>query len=497
MRQVLTPIITVLSVCLGTVYAARLEMKQLIFMVAMLAVGSLGSLYHPFWGVLLYYTFAVLRPQYLWSWSLPGGVRWSLFAAMIVLVGCVLNFGKLLERRRLNAVMVLIVLYGLWLILSILCAHEPSLAMAWGMEYGKILLIGLVTSVVIRHVWQIKVMTAMILVMLGYIAWEINYLYLFDGRLDIFHKGYGGLDNNGAGLMLAMGVPIAYAFGVAAPRPWQKAVSWLLALFMLHAVLMSYSRGAMLALGLTAIWILIQHRPRHQAAALALAGCLAVSVLAGAEIRSRFTSMLNYERDYSAQSRFDSWEAGWEIAKEHPITGQGIRNSNLYTRNYGADVGGRTIHSQYLQIAADSGIPAMLTYMTLLGAAVVYTRRSRRGCLDYLEDFQQAHPLRAPDPSVRLMANIALACQCSLILFAFGGLFLSVEVFELPWLLIVLAGVMPNAVQNYLDFRVREDQRMFAEPLPPAPRPNRTRRPQRTQHTGLAMPHLAKGLSHP
>ena len=80
-------------------------MKQFLFMVVLLVAGSLGSLYHPFWGVLLYYTFATLRPQYLWDWSLPQGVRWSLFAAGAVLLGCVLNASKLMERRRVSRVM--------------------------------------------------------------------------------------------------------------------------------------------------------------------------------------------------------------------------------------------------------------------------------------------------------------------------------------------------------------------------------------------------------
>jgi hypothetical protein len=45
-------------------------------------------------------------------------------------------------------------------------------------------------------------------------------------------------------------------------------------------------------------------------------------------------------------------------------------------------------------------------------------------------------------------ADLALACQASLIIFAFGGLFLSLEVFELPWLMLVLAGAFPRVVHR-------------------------------------------------
>ena len=458
MRQLFLPIAAVFSVCVGVFCVARLEMKQFLFMVVLLVAGSLGSLYHPFWGVLLYYTFAVLRPQYLWDWTLPQGVRWSLFAAGAVLLGCVLNLSKLMERRRINMVAALMILYAVCLIFSILTAHAPNIAMSWGIEYGKIMLIGLIASIVIRHLWQIKLITAMILITLGYVAWEVNYLYLFDGRLDIFHKGYGGLDNNGAGLMLAMGIPIAYAFAVTAKARWQRMVCWMLALIMLHAVLMSYSRGAMLAVAVVAVWILLNHRPRRHAIVIALVASLAVSVLAGKEIRERFQSMTGYKQDISAQSRLESWSAGWEIAKAHPLTGQGIRNSNLYSRNFGADYEGRTIHSQYVQIAADSGIPAILVYLTLLGTAFVCLRQSRRMCLEYVEQQMERHPDREPDRLTQQFTGICLGCEGSLLIFAFGGVFLSIEVFELPWLFIVLAGVMRGATEHHLDGLARTEK---------------------------------------
>lgn len=425
-------------------------MKQLAFMIGMLTIGSLGSLYHPFWALMLYYGFAVLRPQYLWDWSLPQGVRWSLFAAVIVMISCVINFSKLVERRRFNAVLGLMLVYALLLLASILTAYDPAIAMQWGREYGKIFFIAVIASLVVRHLWQIRLLTIMILLTLGYIAWEINYLYLVNGRLDIFHRGFGGLDNNGAGLMVAMGVPIAFAFGVSAKEHWQRGLAWFAAALMVHVVLMSYSRGAMLGLVVAAVWILLNHRPRRHAMIIALVACLAVSVMAGKEIRERFLSISQYQADISANSRFESWAAGWAIAKEHPLLGQGIRNSNIYTSNYGADRVGRTIHSQYLQIAADCGLPALMVYVTMVLVALWYLRRSRIMCTDYVEQFMHDHPHGNPDPQTQQFVHLALGIEASLFVFAFDGIFLSLEVFELPWLMIVLAGVLPSAVEDHL-----------------------------------------------
>ena len=44
-----------------------------------------------------------------------------------------------------------------------------------------------------------------------------------------------------------------------------------------------------------------------------------------------------------------------------------------------------------------------------------------------------------------------LSCQGSLLIFMTGSGFLSLEVFELPWLLIVIAGVVPGAVARELE----------------------------------------------
>jgi len=453
-------------------------MKHFLFLIGMTLLGGLGSVYHPFWGIVLYYTLAVLRPQYLWNWALPMQMRWSLFAACIVIVSLIINAGRGFFRFKFNMIPALILGYGFMLLASVLNAHYPDTATEWGMEYAKIMLIALITSVVVDRLWQIKVLTVMMVICLGYVAWEINYLYIFDGRLDIFHRGYGGLDNNGAGLMLAMGMPLAYAFGSCASKRWLKMVSWFIAILMLHGMLMSYSRGAMISALFGLMWILIHHRPRKQALAIAAVAVLATSMLAGEEIRDRFRSSAEFDADTSAQSRFDSWAAGWAIATEYPLTGQGIRNSKYYTKNYGADRQGRTIHSQYIQIAADSGIIASLVYIAMLIAAVYYLRNSRSLCREYLQEFKRQYPDKEPDLLTSQFVYITLGLEASLLIFAFGGIFLSMEVVELPWILMVMAGVTSIATRHHLHMMEDSQQKPslddeeFPQLLPTHPEPS-------------------------
>ena len=245
-------------------------------------------------------------------------------------------------------------------------------------------------------------------------------------------------------------MPLCLAFATSAKSKMIKLGCWFITLLMLHGTLMSYSRGAMLSVVAGILWILINHRPRYQAAMMLLLVVLIVPALAGQEIRERFFSTSDFDADQSAQSRFDSWSAGWAIAMENPITGQGIRNSAYFIQNYGADRVGRTIHSQYIQIAADSGVLAMLTYIAIQITAFWSLRRTRLYCKEYVKERKARAPDAEMDHLTEQTIQLTRGCEAALLIFSFGAIFLSVEVVELPWLLLVLASVMPHISQQHI-----------------------------------------------
>jgi len=411
-------------------------MKQTLFMIVATLVGTLGVFVDgPFVALAVYYLFAVLRPQYLWLWALPQGIAWSQFVAIAAIIGAVgYAFGAAPFRppedppfRGWSLSQKLYVAFGVWVVFSYFTAMNQQIAGIWVIEYLKIFLVFTIAVLVVRQprqVWQLYLVATISLV---YIAYEVNELYLVEGRLDIYHHGYGGLDNNGAGLMLAMAVPLSlYAFEAARAK-WR----WVFAAavpVLVHAVLMTYSRGAMLSLVLATPFFLARSRRRGQFALITLMMAIALPFMAGREIRERFMTLNEYQRDESANSRFQSWEAAIQIANAHPLLGVGIRNSNLFSYKYGADMEGRTIHSQYLQILADSGYPALILYvggtLTLIGGLMRARRR-----LKQRED-EEAHLLRS-------MLN---GIEGTLIIFVVGSAFLSLEVFELPYLMALLGG---------------------------------------------------------
>jgi O-antigen ligase len=115
------------------------------------------------------------------------------------------------------------------------------------------------------------------------------------------------------------------------------------------------------------------------------------------------------------------------------VFGFGIRNSNLYTFDYGADEQGRTIHSQYLQLAADSGWVALGLYAALVLSIFAGLWQVRWRLRKYR------------DPETANVRSLAAGVECALFLFCFGAVFLSVEHFEMPYILMLL-GVQVHAI---------------------------------------------------
>lgn len=438
-------------------------MKHFLLMLGVTVLTSVVATAVPFWGVMLYYSFSTLRPQSLWAWSLSGmpQVRWSLIAIIISIGGTLINLPTILQAFRANKVMVLLCAYATLMLLSMLTAFNPDTSWMWAKEYGKVFAMFVIASLVIQRFWQVRAMSLMIVCCLGYIAYHFNHMYFFQGgRLDIFHVGFGGLDNNGAAALLALGIPFAYFLAMSPAGRWvtaRRVAGAIIGLLLMHAIMMSYSRGAMLAAVFGLLWLMFNHRPRIQAVALSLLLVVAIGAMAGDEIRDRAMSTTDYKNDESAQSRFDSWSAAWDIVWDHPILGKGIRNSNEYSQNYGADMAGRTIHNQYLQIAADSGVPAASLYIAMIGFGIYGLGRARKRCLAAQTAFDNDPNPKGPHDAEELVKEakdaglLCLAIQTGLLTFSFSSMFLSVELVELPWLLIALAGILPFAVERRLE----------------------------------------------
>jgi probable O-glycosylation ligase (exosortase A-associated) len=453
-------------------------MKQLILMIALTLAGTVGVfVVEPFLGVWIYYLFAVLRPQFMWEWSLPPGVNWSRYVAVATLLALIGTKMGLLASPKgesggqgpappLHAVHYVTAAFGVWIVLCYFLApyHNPFWTDDVFVEYFKIFIMFFTATAIIRRFGQLWILFVMIGGTLAYIAYEMNFLYFVNNYLAIYRRGYAGLDNNGAALMLAMGVPVCL-FLWDGYRRWYRWAFLAVIPVLIHAILMSYSRGAMLSLLVVSPLWLIRAR-RRVLLALVYGGVLAMlPLMAGKEIRERFFSIEQHEIDESARARRASWAAAIRMANENPIFGVGLRCSNMLSYRYGADMEGRTIHSQYLQIAADTGWAGMGLYVLMLFTAWLGLRRARR--LLAGRDDEESRQARA----------VASGAEGALFVFCVGAAFLSLEVFELPYLVLLLMaqisrvkGVASPTARSLQGAEPAADVMPIFDPFPPVPR---------------------------
>jgi O-antigen ligase len=156
-------------------------------------------------------------------------------------------------------------------------------------------------------------------------------------------------------------------------------------------------------------------------------------------MQARFFSIKDNDVDASANSRRASWAAAWAMAKDNPIFGVGIRNANLYSHDYGADVEGRTIHSQYLQTAADSGFVGLGLYLSVIASTFWNARCVRRAVAG------------RDDPEADRVRAVANGAEGGLATFCVGSAFLSLENFELPYLLVLLGAQAASMADDVRD----------------------------------------------
>ena len=228
----------------------------------------------------------------------------------------------------------------------------------------KILLVILLTVSVVREPGQVRLFAWVVTASLGYLAWVFNSQYYFDQWNRILTHGFGAVDNNGAAMIMVVGVPLAFFMGIYDKRLWVKGLCFLAALLLIHVVFFSFSRGGMLGLcvvGIGTFAVALFHLPNKAlTVAAAVAFVFASLYLAGQGVRDEFWSIFADEEklDASAASRFVTWGAAWRCILDNPL-GVGPRNFIYVCHNYGLGTQ-KSVHNLFLQTGADYGVPGML-----------------------------------------------------------------------------------------------------------------------------------------
>jgi O-antigen ligase len=325
-------------------------MKGLLFTYLMTYGGAAISLVRPIYGLCIYISFAILKPDLLWAATVPLG-NYSRVIGIALLVGWMLHGcgGFRLGRALVPALAIL----GFWFfsgISAMLAGHQEP---AWHYMdiITKIAIPCFVGITLINTKEDLALVAGSMVASTGYLALHHNEMYLAYGLAEG--------DNMIAHTMAAV-LPMLVFFAMSSQQWWLKGVCYAAAALSLHTVLFNMSRGAFLGVAASACvgFVIIKKTPQFYL--FCVLASLVVLRMAGPTVWEEMNSMFveSEQLDDSATSRFVFWKSMFQSTMENPLFGVGPENWRHVSWKY--NIPGREGHGMWLQLACEIGIPGFL-----------------------------------------------------------------------------------------------------------------------------------------
>lgn len=236
-------------------------------------------------------------------------------------------------------------------------------------------------------------------------------------------------DNNDFGLALNMTLPMMFYMARDIGSKWLKRLLWLSFFCSVLAILLTYSRGALL--GLAVVLGMFTWKSRHRllgAGVLAGLALLVITFAPGAWM-DRMSNFLHGNLDESAEGRLNAWHFSIELAKQYPITGGGFETftPELFERiTPGLRFAGP--HSIYFEMLGEQGYVGLIILLTTLGSCFVTLRRLRRQVRNR--------------PELQWISKYSDMLEICLMAFAVSGAFLPRAYFDLWFELAVCTALL-------------------------------------------------------
>jgi len=409
------------------------------------AAAAGGALFSPVLGVIGYVLHYDIGPERQW-WNADlrmFGLRYSYTLAIMIGIGIALNFrslrwGKaLLVGQEKLMLAFLAIVWGVSLITEspVYTQVDPP----W-IKMTKLLVFVLMMTHVVTTVrymnWLFWALVVGSLI-LGLEAYTAGRGAFAVGRLELV-GGPDFQDSNALAAYLAAMLPI---IGIQFLRsPWYGKLLCLAAgVFTANAIILTRSRGAVVGLAVGAAMAVVL-APRKYRAKIGL-GLVAVAIggtfLADVGFWERASTINSPEQemDASARSRFEIWEGGIQMAKDHPL-GVGPGNFGRHIGNYLPQYAGRDAHNTYVRCLCEVGWVGLAVFAALIVNAAICMWRVMRRSQDL------------PDKDRDHVAYLSYALLVSLVIFAACGVWGSLVYTESLWWLLAMPVCMMRVTEN-------------------------------------------------
>jgi O-antigen ligase len=341
-------------------------------------------------------------------------------------------------------------------------------------DYSTVLILAGLVIVAARTTVDLVVFVVAFMVGTAALAWQTNFMFhLTHGagleRLSTLHT----FDANDAGLMFVAALPVAVAL-VTVWKGWKRAAMVVLIAGIGVGIARTGSRGAFLALLVSGALMLVLNRgvPFLSRVGISAAVVIALAVAAPPGYFKQMMTMSDPTTDYnwtSPTGRREVSKRGIGYMLSYPLFGVGIDNfakaectiSERFQQE-ALDVGIRCTppHNTWVQAGAELGVPGLIFWAAMLLIPFVkLLRLSRRLPLSW----------RSGDLEQRFLFACAGALPIALVGFMVASTFLTFAWLDLPYLLVILAGLTWLFARR----RLAADAPVRAAATAPAGRPGR------------------------
>jgi probable O-glycosylation ligase (exosortase A-associated) len=387
----------------------------------------------PYLGMLLFSWLAYMRPQDL-CWGFARTMRLSFFVSIAMLAGWWANEQGRRPFTRWEPRTAMMVLLMVLIAISYGQAQiQDEYTNRYFFEYCKIVVIALFTVGQCDTKERLRGMFWVIAISLGFFGVKSGLWGVLTGGGSQILRGPGGMleDNNDFALALVMNVPLLWYMGIGENKDWVRKATLAAVGLTVITVLLTHSRGAFLSLCFTSMWIAWRSGKLLRAMMVLVMLAALFPVFAPEHVLERLAS-IGDTKESSANARLTAWATAFEMVKDNPFWGVGMRNFQPRYPEYsvvplGAGSHTYVAHNSYFQIWAESGTLAFLVYLAVLASVFLTLGRIYRQCR-YRPDLQWA-------------SNYARMMEATTVGFAVGAFFLNRGHFDLfyHWLALVAA----------------------------------------------------------
>jgi probable O-glycosylation ligase (exosortase A-associated) len=414
-----------------------------LLLIAIVVLCSAIALRQPVVGLLSFIGLGFLNPHTM-AWSIGRTFPFALLTSMGTIVGFLFwSEPKRFPRQR--ETFILLALWGMFGV-STAFAIDPESAWEHFIHVTKILLMVFLTTALInteeRLQWLLRVMA----LALGFYAVKGGiFAFMTGGQYIVFGPGDNFIGaRNSLGLALTMNIPLLLYLLKSESHPWMRRIILATLILSYPAVICTYSRGAWLSLAAATVFLIL--KSKHKLAVtttVALCGFILIPYLpqlAPQQAVERYDSLINYQEEGSAQSRFWNWEFCQRVGLAHPLTGGGFDFYSpeayaTYFPEFLERWRGKvwSCHSMWYTIFGEHGFPGLALWLGLIGSYFLSVRQIRA--------YSTMHG------GASWMIHCADMLQIALIAYMVGGTFLDVAYFDMFYYLVAVLIIMKERIR--------------------------------------------------